>query len=174
MALNPTPCKFLQWDTDFFGFRIGRVDSHRLTAASVKDILEWQEEQDVECLYFLANFEDPQTIRLAQANGFQLADVRVTLERTLERNKGMYSFPFNRDAVRPFQPEDLPCLEAIAKKNPYPHPLFLRSKFSQGQVQVPVRDLDPPQLRRLCRPGADSARGRTGGWIHHMQTAQRR
>ena len=33
MTGTSDPCQFLQWDTDFFGYRIARIEAHRLEAA---------------------------------------------------------------------------------------------------------------------------------------------
>ncbi len=75
------PCELLAWDSEHFGRRIGRVRGRRLTSDAVDRIGDWAAREGVECLYFLADAADAATAPLAEASGFRLVDVRVTLER---------------------------------------------------------------------------------------------
>lgn len=73
-------CRLLEWDTGFFGFRIGRVEQTRLTETDLERILSWSERERITCLYFEAAADDPVTIQLAERAGFHLVDVRMELE----------------------------------------------------------------------------------------------
>ena len=108
-------CEFLPWDTDFFGFRIGRVKGNHLTDQSVKDILVWIKNHSIDCLYFLAGFNDPKTTQLAHTHDFQLVDIRVTFECNLK--KQVQEQAANKVLIRPAQPDDIHPLEAIARKS---------------------------------------------------------
>ncbi len=77
------PCQFLDWDTGFFGHRIARVNGTRLDPVFLKAVLDWCQAQQIECLYFLAESNDPQTVWLAQDHDFSLVEIRITLERSL-------------------------------------------------------------------------------------------
>ncbi len=117
MSVKPDSsiCEFLPWDTDFFGVRIGRVTGHSLTAESAAQIIDWAKNQSVDCLYFLASIDDPQTTRLAQAHGFQLVDIRVTFERDI-RKAEVHPIPASSGAqIRAVRSEDISALEAIAR-----------------------------------------------------------
>jgi len=104
------PCRFLGWDSEFFGRRIARANVNRLTSESLRQVQSWCDSQRIDCLYFLADSADAETVNLAEDAGFHLVDVRVTLGR--ERT-GWESDPAP-GGVRPFQPEDLPWLRALA------------------------------------------------------------
>jgi dTDP-4-amino-4,6-dideoxy-D-galactose acyltransferase len=54
-----------------------------LTREALARIDDWSAREQVECLYFLADSADPETAPLAEAAGFRLVDVRVTLERRM-------------------------------------------------------------------------------------------
>lgn len=104
-------CQFLAWDTDFFGFRVGRVNPHELTPELMPAIDAWAHTEAIQCLYLLANIHDHATTRLAEDHDFHFVDLRLTLEQKLAPG-------FQAEAsslIRPFQPEDLPHLEAIAR-----------------------------------------------------------
>jgi dTDP-4-amino-4,6-dideoxy-D-galactose acyltransferase len=51
-----------------------------LTHESLARIDAWTARQEIECLYFLADPGDPATAPLAEAAGFRLVDLRITLE----------------------------------------------------------------------------------------------
>ncbi len=76
-------CHLLDWDTGFFGVRIARLDRTAPTAAELQDALIWCETERIECLYLLADANDPATTRLAEDAGFHLRDIRMTLARAL-------------------------------------------------------------------------------------------
>lgn len=75
------PCEMLQWDSEHFGRRIGRVRGRRLTPEALARIADWTAASRAECLYFLADSGEAATAALAEEGGFRLVDVRITLER---------------------------------------------------------------------------------------------
>jgi dTDP-4-amino-4,6-dideoxy-D-galactose acyltransferase len=79
------PCELLAWDSAHFGRRIARVRGSRLTPDALDRIDDWAAREGIECLYFLADAADAATAPLAEAAGFRLVDVRITLERRSER-----------------------------------------------------------------------------------------
>ena len=102
-------CQRLDWDSDFFGFNIGRVNVNQLTAETLTQIETWCAEQPVDCLYFLADSADRQTAWLAQQGGFIYVDNRVVLTAKLTAP------PSQPTAIRLSRPEDLPVLREIAR-----------------------------------------------------------
>jgi dTDP-4-amino-4,6-dideoxy-D-galactose acyltransferase len=101
-------CQFLEWDSAFFGFRIGRLQPDSLTPEVVADALSWCRREKIRCLYFLARPDSPETTALAESHGFRLVDIRLTLRRKPDRAHGPYNF------VRPCREADLPTLRRIA------------------------------------------------------------
>lgn len=102
-------CEYLEWDSQFFGVRIARLTEARLTPGSAAAARQWCRANEIDCLYFLADANDLETVRLAQLHAFQLVDIRLTLERQLGDGIGPAT------AVRPFQPTDGGALRAIAR-----------------------------------------------------------
>lgn len=76
---NSEDCRLLDWDTAFFGFRIGRVQGDSLVQEKVDKINDWCRYNDIKLIYFLAGSNDAITTRIAEDNGFRLVDVRMTL-----------------------------------------------------------------------------------------------
>jgi len=112
-ADKPEPvCTYLDWDSEFFARRIARANRNRLDHSTLHELLGWCAENRVECLYFLADSDDPGTARLAESNKFLLVDVRMTFERPLREVS-----PVPASAVvRPAREEDVEALRAIARK----------------------------------------------------------
>lgn len=112
------PCELLEWDTDFFGFRIGRVCGDVLTQELVQQIGTWCRRARVRCLYFLSCVNDPKTIRLAEDHDFRLVDVRVTFRReALAKSRDPVSSMNCSAIVRRARLEDIRSLERIARSN---------------------------------------------------------
>jgi dTDP-4-amino-4,6-dideoxy-D-galactose acyltransferase len=105
-------CTYLDWDSRLFDRRIARLNRRRLDEASLGDALDWCKSNRIECLYFLADSDDATTSCLAEQNGFQQTDVRITLERTLEERDVT---TFTEKNVRLARPEDTGALRAIAR-----------------------------------------------------------
>lgn len=104
-------CTYLDWDSEFFSRRIASANRRRLDHPALNELLVWCVANRIECLYLLADSDDPQTARLVETNEFLLTDVRMTFERTL----GEPSFMPTGVAVRPAREEDLGTLRAIAQ-----------------------------------------------------------
>jgi dTDP-4-amino-4,6-dideoxy-D-galactose acyltransferase len=79
------PCKLLEWDSSFFGFRIAQVTDNRLDPAAIEEVERWCVEHEIRCAYLLADATDPATTLLAEDHGFRMVDVRITFEHSLEQ-----------------------------------------------------------------------------------------
>ena len=73
-------CRSLEWDSRFFGINIGRVNGSRLAKEQMASLLDWCRAQEIDCLYLLADSGHQETSELAAQHGFQLVDIRLTLE----------------------------------------------------------------------------------------------
>jgi ribosomal protein S18 acetylase RimI-like enzyme len=109
----PDCCEYLDWDSEFFGLRAGRVSKPRLESGEDPAIREWCRQHSIDCLYFLSD-DEPESRRMADATGFQLVDVRITLEAPLESSqKSGRQDP----RIRPARPDDVPALRQIAGRS---------------------------------------------------------
>lgn len=77
--MNSEPIECLPWDSSHFGFRITKAASRRLTMRNYRQLEAACHDQDIACLYFLAEAEDQATIRTLQAHCFDFVDIRLTL-----------------------------------------------------------------------------------------------
>src|SRR2546429_4151174 len=72
-------CRYREWDSQFFGRRIAEVLGRRLSPEQVPEVLAWCTQQAIDCLYFLADPDDAETVRMAEDSRFRLVDIRLTL-----------------------------------------------------------------------------------------------
>ena len=68
-------CRALKWDSDFFGFPIGKLQG-RLLREKIPDVLAWSQKNRIRCLYFLCPPNDLPSITSAENLGFHLVDIR--------------------------------------------------------------------------------------------------
>jgi len=116
------PCRYLPWDSDFFGVRIAQVEANHLDQESLIEIIQWCNQSDIECLYYLADPIYIEAIRTAEDNQFHLVDVRVTRQYQFQPTVD-FNQPVAPYLIRPFHVSDLPDLRKIARKS------FTRSRF---------------------------------------------
>lgn len=129
------PCQFLPWDSDFFDLRIARVNGNKLTIESVQQIIKWSQDNQIDCLYFLADPQDHQTIQLAEHHRFHLVNIRVAQTWT-NHGTPIQLQPNHEIELRSYQPGDLPRLRQIAARiftytRFYADPCFARQKVNQ-------------------------------------------
>src|ERR1035441_5865007 len=102
--------KILGWDSEFFGFRVGRVFAAPSASAVTRTVEECARQQ-VRCLYFLAEAGDTATIRRLEQQGFGFADVRLTL---IQQSPGAGQ-PLEIPGIRRARAADLPALTRAAR-----------------------------------------------------------
>lgn len=148
------PCQYLHWDTDFFGHRIARVNGTRLDPEFLEAIYAWCEDGGIECLYFLAGSDDPQTIRLAEDHNFRLVEVRLNLERSLKDWDPETRPRAAQDVyVRPVHTEDIPILQDIASDSYVDSRFYFDDRFPKDKWQAYYRTW----VKNSCEGGADLA-----------------
>lgn len=77
--MTNTLIECLPWDSRHFGFPIARANLRRLDLDSNRDLEAACRDQNIECLYFLADAADQSTIENLLAGGYDFVDIRLTL-----------------------------------------------------------------------------------------------
>lgn len=144
-------CQYLPWDSDFFGHRIGRVNEHRLTPELCALIEAWSAANSIDCVYLLADSDQPDTVRLAEAHGYQFQDIRVTLDCKLDRASAQSANGGSAEAphVRPFWEDEVNTLAAISRNAYTQSRFFADSHFPRERCSA----LYETWIRRSCLEG---------------------
>jgi len=133
-------CTFLQWDTDFFEHRIGRLNASRLDATTLAQVEAWCAREHIECLYFQADSNHPPTIRLAQCCGFELVEVRLIFERHLKDWEPQTRLKGSETAlIRPADRADIPAVQAIAQNSYVDSRFYFDYRFAETKWQAYYR-----------------------------------
>lgn len=127
---NNAPCRILEWDSDFFGLRIARLDGCRLSPETCLAAERWCLDNRIQCLYFLADSDHAETVQLAEASNFSFVDIRVTLEQPIP--KSISGAP----DVRPFDPLDAPALREIARVSHRDSRFYFDPHFSASRCDA--------------------------------------
>ncbi len=161
----PTPernpvCEFLEWDSQFFGFRIGRVRQKQLRRESAAAALAWASKNRMDCLYLLTPDTEEETQAAAVANGFRQVDVRLTFARAPE------SDATGIGAVRPFRQGDEDALRAIARTSHTDSRFYYDTRFPRERCDA----LYDTWIRRSCDGWAQTvlvaeSAGRAAGYL---------
>lgn len=125
-------CSYLEWDSNFFGCRIARLECERLDRATLNEALVWCRNNRIDCLYFLADADHAATMRLAESDGFQLTDVRVTFERAIGEGDAAPS----SDGIRRAREEDLTSLRAIARAAHHDSRFYFDEHFDRRKCDL--------------------------------------
>ena len=141
------PCRSAEWDSEFFGVSIGRVESKRLTLDLLAEIDAWAAREKVDCLYFLCDPTCASSARLAEDAGFRLVDVRVTLDLPPDAPR-----PGSHPVIRAARTDDAEILANIASSAHTDSRFF----FDPGFPETRCRDLYDAWIRRSMDGWADA------------------
>jgi dTDP-4-amino-4,6-dideoxy-D-galactose acyltransferase len=144
------PLKVLEWDSQFFGQRIARLESARLDEDAAGEIDRWCAREEIDCLTFLADPQDPLTPRYCTAGGFSLVDVRVTLDRPAT-SPAPPAPPTPLARIRPSREEDIPDLRAMARVNHRGSRFYYDGGFAFDRCD----ELYATWIEKSCRGYAD-------------------
>ena len=113
----------LNWDSDFFGFNIARLNRSRITDADMKRVLQFCKKNKIRCLFYRAPADDGKIVDLAEQYGFHFSNFRVTY--MLETDMGYRPAKIGKAnfILRQCRKMDLPELSRISKN------LYTASRF---------------------------------------------
>jgi dTDP-4-amino-4,6-dideoxy-D-galactose acyltransferase len=131
-------CRYLEWDSEFFGLRIARLTEDSLTRDRTAAALRWCTENRIDCLYFLAQLSDSETAELAQLHGLQPVDMRVTLDCALPAAAG--EAPdirhFATSDIRHFAAADAEALCRLAAVSHRDSRFYFDSRFPRSRCDA--------------------------------------
>jgi len=150
-------CRFLEWDSKFFGIRIATVMRRSLDAGAMDQLFAWCGEQRIDCLYYLSEATNAAALKLARDRGFRFVDVRVTYQMPLDPSRKEAPAP-PVAKIRPAEPGDVPGMRKLAARS---HTL---SRFwtDEGFARDKCAELYALWFEKSCGGDADAV------WIAEM------
>lgn len=118
------PAVVLDWDSEFWGVRIGRTTPASISAEP-DGVREWVRDHDVRCLYLRCPVDDG-LVEVAEDFGFQLMESRAEYEQT-----SPVPFPTPMPCVvRAVLPSDIDALTRIARVSHHDSRFFTDPRFA--------------------------------------------
>jgi spore coat polysaccharide biosynthesis predicted glycosyltransferase SpsG/ribosomal protein S18 acetylase RimI-like enzyme len=158
----------LDWDTAFFGRNIACLYPRRIRENILRFALAKCREDNIECLYYLCDCHDPESVRLVEKYRFHFVDVRLTYGLDLRTCpwKGQENgrFPFT---IRPGLPADASALIKITG-NTYIHSRYYFDRhFPADTCQRFYTDWIAKSLREDSRDTVfvAEAKGEIAGYV---------
>jgi len=135
--MSDAPCVLLEWDSQFFGVRVARVNGSRIDAAQLAVVKDWVLAERIDCVYFLADSTDAVTVRLAEESGFRLQDVRITLALTRPADPApLTEIP----TIRPARATDADAMRETAR-HAYVHSRFYNDPHFTEEQSASLYDV---------------------------------
>lgn len=106
------PCEKLVWDTEFFGFGVGKVTDNDVDSETLDDIDNFCLSNDIRVVFYLADSNNIQAVHDAEDAGYRMVDDRTTLNRKLDRIPTVVDSPAD---YRSSRKEDITRLRDIAR-----------------------------------------------------------
>ena len=79
--MNHPPVQLLEWDSEFLGFRVGRLAVQQLSVAHLATLMDQSRAAGFRLIYLIADPADATTAATANRAGVWLADRKVTFAR---------------------------------------------------------------------------------------------
>lgn len=121
----------LPWDSEFFGFPIGRI-SGQGTADTVASALAQADGEGIRCLYYLVAADDVATLHDALHLGFKPYDIRLEFERELGPADAREADTLVREA----EPADEPVLSQLAAETITATRFAVDAHFPQDRIPL--------------------------------------
>lgn len=132
MSTLNVPVEFLEWDSQFFEKRIGRVVTSNMTQDESLIIDDWAKENQIDCLYYLAEGKYQESSYVAEERGFHLVDLRVSLQLDLQTSKLIKP---ETSQIRMAREDDLDAIKAMASDNHQISRFFADRHFDRKKCQ---------------------------------------
>jgi dTDP-4-amino-4,6-dideoxy-D-galactose acyltransferase len=131
-------CAILDWDTQFFGFRIARVNGHTLTPEIIQDLDGFCLQNQVQCLYFLSTIHEPTTTFLAEKNGFKWVDIRLTFEKMISGNSDLRTDDVSNKSftIRLARKKDIAALVEISRNSYIDSRFYFDTNFPRPRAEA--------------------------------------
>ena len=124
----------LDWDSDFWGFPVGKLEGSLLRESEAENVWDWCLTNEIRCLYFSADGSDAETLQRAYKAGFQFVDVRVDLE--YDAAIVIESSLSENSLVRSVTDADLKSLKAIARSAHQDTRFFKDLNFDRAKCAI--------------------------------------
>ena len=124
--------EYLNWDSQLYNKRICKITKDKLNEVQLKHCLEWAESNNIDCVYYLIDSSDITYVKIAERNGFNFVDFRLTLSNQIKCNNLIKSKITLPHLIREAQSVDLLKIKALARLDHIESRFFKDSNFDKN------------------------------------------
>ena len=166
-------CTYLDWDSDFFGKRIARLNISQPTHFDLSQASTWCLSNRIDCLYLLAEADDSETGGLACQNNFLEVDVRLTLARPISQEDRLS--PLAADSrIRSARESDLAAVRRLARTLHRDTRFYSDPRFERFHCDLLYETWIFKKFRGSGSNCVRTRCGWTAGRLHRVQFAKSR
>lgn len=163
------PPRRLDWDSDFWGFGVARVEPEVIAASGRGELGLWLEENDIRCAFLLLDADDADTARDAGRLGFRYVDTRMTMGFPGGRQSEARTERGADVVVREAEPEEREAVMRMASGSFRQSRFRFDPKFPADRARMihgewVVRGFETPDRRVMV---AEAAGGLAGQMVLH-------
>jgi dTDP-4-amino-4,6-dideoxy-D-galactose acyltransferase len=144
-------CTYLDWDSEFFGKRVARLNRSQLAGSDIPEVLAWCAAHRIDCLYFLTDADDAETRRVADQSNFLEVDMRLTLARPITQDDQLSVLPMD-SRVRLARESDLRLLRGFARTLHRDSRFYFDQRFERPKCDL----LYETWIEKSCRDRAQT------------------
>jgi len=123
----------LDWDSKFWGFEVAYLSSKYLTENIMHRVEKIIKRDKFRLIEYLCNCHDNRSVKIAEKNGFHFTDIRLSFEKTLNKNIE-YSLP-GKIIFAKAKEKDISKLKEISKELYQDSRYFFDDNFDRAKVR---------------------------------------
>ena len=127
--------EYLDWDSKLFNKRICKITNEKLNEVQLKLCLEWAKSNNIDCVYYLIDSFEIKYVNIAERNGFNFVDFRLTLSNQIKDNDLVNSEIIRPNLIREANKVDLLKIKALARLNHTESRFFKDPNFDKSKSE---------------------------------------
>lgn len=127
--------EYLKWDSELFNKEICRINHDKLDQDQLIRCVEWAKSKNIDCVYYLIDSSDVTYVNIAEKNGFNFIDFRMTLNIDLNNNDFEKSKINSTQYIREANSFDTLKIKALARLNHTESRFFKDNNFDKSKSE---------------------------------------
>lgn len=127
--------EYLNWDSELFNKEICRINHDKLDQDQLIRCVEWAKSKNIDCVYYLIDSSDITYINIAEKNGFNFVDFRMTLNIDLKNNDFKTLKINSTQFIREANSFDTLKIKALARLNHTESRFFKDNNFDKSKSE---------------------------------------
>lgn len=129
--------KEMEWDSDFFGFKIALISCLRLTSSIAHQVNAFTRQNNIRLMQYLCDCHDRTSVRTAENGNYRFVDIRLTLSKVLNADSPVQT---DDTIFRKATARDVPVIRKISENFYSKSRYSFDNHFDKGKVRSFYQD----------------------------------